>query len=323
MTTCELEALSISVVLERLRLPFQERSSYFSLCCPYHGEKNPSAVIRKEHQNFRCYACGKKRSLAGLYSDLTGERIELGKPSLLNESLLKTNPQQDEGPFFLEVEGSFTPIDRNPIAQWYCQQRGITSEYISAFQLTTVDSFMRIKGSFADPTDPGTPFRQRLITPIYHGDELLSYEGRDYTREAKPKVLYPKGAPPNTIFDFANLDQDSPLVLVEGLVDHAVLWSYGMNVSCYFGASLSVRQLELIDSFKRIVLFIDDDVAGERVIDTVDSFFNGELRVAVLPGKDPKEATENEAWSCVEHARDLGDYMSERYEFFQSRPILF
>lgn len=53
-----LPAISDVMSLLHLEQPKPNRTGYAQVCCPIHGEDNPSLSIHMERGNWKCFACG-------------------------------------------------------------------------------------------------------------------------------------------------------------------------------------------------------------------------------------------------------------------------
>lgn len=314
MTYEDLEDKSVEDVLDMAGLAYQAHGSYVSLCCPYHDDSNPSATIYYDTRVLKCWSCKKTRSLAGLFRDQTGQRLSHAQPSLF----MKRKENRPKSPISSEIEiknGHFVELWQDRDALNYIIDRKLPEEFFTDFGVMSCPEPVEVNG---------TVWRKRLVIPIVENGVVVSYEGRDYTRHARAKTLYPKGIPMQTIFNIDSLDSSQPFIAVEGLLDYSVLWGHGfLNSTCFFGASVTEQQFKLFNRHERGVLFIDDDEAGEEVIDLFDEFYHGELRIAYLEGKDPKQGTYTEIKNAIDTSRSLGEYLLHRSELFKSLPSLF
>lgn len=124
-------------------------------------------------------------------------------------------------------------------------------------------------------------------------------EGRRIVENNEPKVLYPCGTTTSTLFDIDNLDRHKTLFALEGLMDLAVLRSCPLfkNSTSIFGASLTRRQLHLLEEFDNIIYIQDLDAAGNKTVETL--LQNSKLRDKVQVLKPPH----NDMYFC----KDVGD----------------
>lgn len=108
----------------------------------------------------------------------------------------------------------------------------------------------------------------RIIAPIYFQNELVSYQGRDYTGKQIPylacsrdkEVVFHK----HILYGFDKAIWNTCIV-VEGLFD---VWRLGPGALCTFGAKYTPSQLLLIaQNFKKAFLLFDNDPAGWKASD--------------------------------------------------------
>jgi len=235
--------------------------------CPFHEDKTPSLFINPSMGVYHCFSCGKQGSVEGLFRDLTGQ--SLSKILNLNyddfsSATWKTFKVPEEQfdtlgkRIAIELAGDVAPIRSSPTAVSYLRRRGIPYTVADAMKMR-VATKARING---------TLFEQRLLIPIYEQQQLISLEGRDLLGTQKPKVLYPKASTVNTLYDLDKLQKHEPLYIVEGLMDLAVLRSAPefANSTTVFGASITKRQLYLLDTFDEVILIPDNDEPGLNVI---------------------------------------------------------
>ena len=313
MTYEDLEDLSVESVLDMTSLDYQSHSNYVSLRCPYHDDNDPSGTIYHDTRVFKCWGCKKTRSLAGLYKDQTGQQLTHAHPSLFMRKKNRAPKLQVSSE--IEIKGHFTELWEDPAALDYIASRNLPEEFFLDFNVLSCPEPVEVNG---------TIWNRRLIIPIVENGRVVSYEGRDYTRRARAKTLYPKNVPMQTLFNIDNLDRSRPLIPVEGLLDYSVLYGYGYtNATCFFGASITDQQFKLLNTFPAVILFIDDDEPGEEVMDLFEEFYEGDLKIAYLLGKDPKQGTYTEIDQALKNAKTPGEYLISRSELFTVAPSLF
>ncbi len=303
MTFEEFDETPVDQILTMMGVRSKELDSRFGdILCPYHADKKPSASVYKESRMFTCFACGETRHISRVYRDVTGEELTHGKPSLFVARRVRPLPPPSPE---IEVLGDLTSVYDNPEAMAYVEKRKIPKSFLEDFSVQA-STWLRVNGTFMG---------QRIIVPIVEGGRVVSYEGRTYSG-ATPKVLYPKGAP-QTLFNFDALDRTRPVVAVEGLLDFAVLWGYGYrNLTTIMGASISNHQQNLLNQIPEVVLIMDPDAAGEKVIETFEKFYSGKLRVCQLDGKDPKEGSYLEVENAVKGAVDPSIWYMRKFDLF-------
>jgi len=312
MTFEDFDQTPVDQILIMMGIHSRELNSRFAdILCPYHADTKPSATVYRESKMFTCFACGETRHISRFYQDVTGEELFHGKPSLfIKHRVRPTPPPAPE----IQILGALDSVYDSPEAMAYIEKRKIPKSFLDDFSVQT-STWLRVNDTFMG---------QRLIIPIVEGGRVVSYEGRTYVTGATPKVLYPKGAP-QTLFNFDNLDRSRPVIAVEGLLDFAVLWGYGYrNLTTIMGASISSHQQSLLNQIPEIILIMDPDAAGEKVIETFEKFYPGKLRVCQLEGKDPKEGTYMEIEKAVKGAVEPSGWYMKKFDLFPKQtPSLF
>jgi DNA primase len=298
----------------------RDNGDRYSVYCPFHNDSNPSASIYKENDFFVCHAgCGSMH-IKKLFYELTGRSAnkELGINS--GSYLFKQKERIEKSNKFksfniedinVNVNGVFSSINDNLIAQNYCRKRFITDEFINHFNLQ-YSRFTRINY---------TIFEDRLVYPIYHNGKLVSIEGRALDPENNPpKTLYPKKASVNTLFNIDNLDRKKPLIIVEGVMDIPKIWLFiNKNVTTTFGINISNNQLSLIKEFDEIILFPDGDKGGERFVNILDSKLEREFWVAHLKNADPGDShiTPNDCYEAIENKIKSTEFILNQTRLFE------
>lgn len=297
---------NISIILPQIGMEATEKGAYYQALCPNPshpgGDHRPSWTIRKDNGVFRCWSCGYTGNIYTLIKQMTGQNPYFftglstnSKPSFGYRSIKKViRTQPTKKPRYLQIKGEFYDPYTNSEVAAYLQDRGISKEYVNTFRVTyTPSAWIN-----------GTRFVNRLCTPIILNHSVVNLEGRDYTRQQEPKVLYPRNSNRDTLFNLDNLDWSLPLYVVEGLMDHAKVWMYlSRNSTCTFGASLTKHQIELLHSFDRVIVIPDNDEAGFNVIKQIDAQWV-DKQIYLLPlsdrFKDPGECNSNGDFSLTE-----------------------
>jgi DNA primase len=100
-------------------------------------------------------------------------------------------------------------------------------------------------------------------------------------------VIFPKGSSTSTLFQWEDLKRDH-VYIVEGLMDMISLRTCEAtsNSTAYFGASVTHRQVYLLDKFEAITIIPDNDVAGLMTLKRLrDTPLVKKTRVAFPPSK--------------------------------------
>lgn len=268
----------------RLNLRSQWRESQWGgntpFHCPFHTDKTPSMYIHMEKGVYHCFSCGKSGTIASLYYEITGSSLykdlELPTDEFSRFTNLLANTQFEEEDYStlgrsiqVEMQGKVIPIRESREAIQYLRKRGISFDVADTMQMAYMPA-----GAIN-----GTLFNTRLLIPVYEDGTLISVEGRDVSGSQETKVLYPKDTTVNSLYDMDKLDPGKPLYVVEGLMDLAVLRTdpYFANSTAIFGATVTRRQLWLLNQYEHLILIPDNDKAGamttRKLIENLDRDF--------------------------------------------------
>lgn len=300
-----------------LGLDMKEKTGYYLGKCPFHQEENPSFSIKKEGF-YKCFSCGQTGSLLTLIYKLTGKSAYkfLNIQDIPSFQFQNFNKRDIEYPTEksvkdIKVIGSLKNIDESTYVQTYLKDRRVTDQFIKDFSIRYTEYCVVNK----------TEFKKRIMIPIYKNNQLTGYEGRDYTKTQKPKVLYNAGASISSLFNIDNLDRKNTLIVCEGTMDIPQIYSFiTKNVTHTFGAALSYKQKQQLNEFKDIIYFMDNDLAGEKVLIELDKFYNYEFRIAKPPieGQDPGDLTLEEIKFCLNNYTSSIEYFLDKSKLFDN-----
>jgi hypothetical protein len=251
---------------------------------------------------------------------------------------LKHEPWNDHGDFSIKVyhrefesltdkqretyeiiEGRITSVYDNAKALEYCRGRNIDNKFMQFFEFQATD-LCKFKPRLDRDKKPlrSALWKDRLLIPINLEGKPYSLEGRDYTRQQFPKCLYPKGCKTDICFNQDNLNKDDLLIVCEGLMDIHKIWTgITKNVTCTFGVSLTEGQKKFLESASNLVLYVDDDPAGHNSVNIFEKFMQRDFKVAVTRGKDPGEATLQEAEYAIKNSILWVDWMLNEIDVFE------
>lgn len=240
--------------------------------CPFHKDDNPSFGINFSNGTYNCFSCGRKGNVEGLYYEMTGTGLysHLGiKTKNDNFSAFSRKPQviinhitdkTARRRVYLNYDSTkLIPALNSPDCVEYLNKRGIPLEMAKTY------GFLYSEDTYIN----NTRFKHRICIPVYEKGSLSTIEGRRLSNDDfGPKVLYPKNTTVNTLYDIDNLDRESTLYGVEGLMDLFVLRSCDefKNSTSIFGANVTDRQIELLKEFKEVVYIYDLDDAGRNTV---------------------------------------------------------
>jgi DNA primase len=305
---------------------FTDKGDYYSIFCPFHSNtKTPSAALYKDRWLFKCFGCNTVYSFSKLYEILKGkpwnEHGEFSLKVYHREFESLTDKQKET---YEIIEGRVTSVYDNSKALEYCRSRNIDDKFMQFFEFKATD-LCKFKSPFGQDGKPvrSTLWKDRLLIPIDFNKKPYSLEGRDYTRQQSIKCLYPRGCKTNICFNQDNLDKDNLLIVCEGLMDIYKIWAnVTKNVTCTFGVALTEEQKKFLQSASDLVLYIDDDPAGHNSVNIFEKFMQRDFKVAVTKGKDPGEATVQEAEYAIKNSISWVDWMLNEINVFEKPSII-
>jgi DNA primase len=277
----------------------------FKALCPFHGEKTPSFMVSPEKQIYHCFGCGKGGNVYSFLMEYEGvgfvEAVkELAGPLNVDVERYLTGGEDRSrfDPYYRAMEFAQhhfrNGLEQSDEASQYLERRGFGGELIEKYRigfagpsweslykaameadikketLLEMGLIMRSRGT----TGYRDYFRNRIIFPIYNlPGRVVGFAGR-VLDSSEPKYLnsmenpiYHKGK----ILYGLNLTKDDirksrTAVIVEGYVDHLMLWNGGItNICAVCGTSLTEDQARLLARYaKRIYIINDGDKAGVR-----------------------------------------------------------
>ena len=262
--------------------------------CPLHPDHAPSFLVDPVKNLFYCYGCGRGGDLirfVELFHDVRfGEALAMLRRFHAGGSLLRDVKR------FYQVQ-----LHCHPEAADYLQQRGIHQPQV----------IEELEIGYA----PGRCLRHWLLTLGYSLGELqqaglvnaagldtfshrivFPLEANLYGRsigDAAPHRFLPgaKGG----LYRWEQVKHYPEIILVEGLMDLAVLWQAGFsNVTCAAGSHLNALQFrQLCDAARTVYIAFDSDVNGSgqqaalRLSQRLAEQAVAALRVTLPDGRDP------------------------------------
>ena len=230
--------------------------------CPLHSDHKPSFLVDTNKDLFYCYGCGRGGDVIRF--------VELHRQVKFPQALALLQQWRGWAPL-LHQAGSFyrMQLNRHAEAAAYLQQRGVRSpELIEHMRIGYAPGGSCLRAWLMQSAYPLSALRQAgLVTSIgydaYVHRIVFPLEGNLYGRSisasAPPhRFLFgPKGG----LYAWEQVRRYPEVILVEGLLDYAVLWQAGFhNVTCSMGNHLNARQFQqLCDGTRTVYLAFDSD----------------------------------------------------------------
>lgn len=271
--------------------------------CPLHQESRPSFYVNTRKNVFYCHGCGRGGDLIRF--------VELSRRVSFRQSLAcldpQTNPKADSA-VVLEQAAAFyqQQLDNYPEALLYLSRRGLHNRNLieelrigyapggrlrrhltaQGYSFDLLRRLGLLNGQGADG------FYQRIVFPLNQGEHIVNLYGRSIGSAFAHRFLPgSKGG----LYAWDKVRHCSEVILVEGLLDYAVLRQAGLNnVTCSLGTHLNTDQfLQLCDGSRIVYLTFDVDAnqsgqqAAEQLAHRLGEQGICARRVLLPQGHDP------------------------------------
>ncbi|MEW6517871.1 MAG: DNA primase [Thermodesulfobacteriota bacterium] len=320
----------IEVIGEHVQL--QKAGVRYKGLCPFHSEKTPSFTVNRERQFYHCFGCNESGDVLSFmmkYHNLTfpeavaklAERygIEIEESRLSPEELRKT--REREGLYAVNRVAAtifHQYLLENPAAakaRQYVEQRGMSPEMISRFQLGYApdrwDFLARALAAAGEAEQVAVAagllvqkesggvydrFRDRIIFPIFSLTGQVAGFGGRILGDGQPKYL---NSPESVVFNksqtlfglFQNksaIREAGRCLVVEGNFDLLSLVAHGVHyVAAPLGTALTAQHVKILKRYaeEAIVVFDGDQAGLKAAMRAVPLFLTEQLeaKVVVLP----------------------------------------
>jgi DNA primase len=303
--------------------PSADRQEWVGLC-PLHRETRPSFYVNSRKNLFYCHGCGRGGDLIRF--------VEMSEHLSFRQSLAflcqQFQPAADGGVLEQTAAWHRRQLHGHPEAIEYLVRRGLKDRALieelgvgyaaggNLRQHLMVHGYgfhtLRQEG-LIDARGRDT-FWQRVTFACRQQSRIVNFYGRS-VGAAFPHRLLPR--PKGDLFAWESVRQSATVILVEGLLDLAVLWQAGFrNTTCAIGTHLTPEQWkQLADQPGREVYIAfdqDQNRAGQQAAQRLAAHLHRAGRrayVLALPdGHDPNSyfvagASAADFTACLERAR--------------------
>ena len=256
-----------------------------SASCPFHTDKTPSLIWNDKDKAFKCFSCSRRISILDMYIETEGSYSKAVK-KLCNETGISIDTksiERNKDDYFVNYK--YPKPEQNKtrdIVDQYCAKRGISKR--------TLD-YMGVK------QDP-------------HGNVAFEFHDLDGTLVCKKYRLSktPKNGMPKmwwdkdsdkcpVLYNIDKIDITKPLIITEGNYDTLSVFESGYtNVVSIPGGAEDSNWIdfnyEFLENVENIILWFDNDKAGQDGLKKVVSRL-GEYRCKIVkPSKEDEDAVE-------------------------------
>jgi DNA primase len=262
-----------------------------TIFCPFHKNlHSPAFYINVKTGLWQCFnpSCGKKGNFRQLYKQITGKPFT--KDIKLDHLALKNAIDRDLN----YEEGEKEQLNISDVEIDYSNEDEINNLFTFIERGLLVETLEYFEIGYSTK-------KERIVIPVRDAQyKLVGFIGRAISTEQEPRYLYNKGFKrADVLFNIQNAKQYDSCIVVEGSVDAMFIHQSGFpNVVATLGSKVSEYQYKLLRRyFDKIIIFSDNDEAGEQMKhDILDACSGKELYTVTLPEdrKDAGDMTETE-----------------------------
>lgn len=320
----------LRTLLEDLGLEKIKKSGdNFQFCCPFHGERHPSAGIHIEKLIGKCFTCGETFTLPKLVAHVLD--IPIYKAINYIEEYFNVKFQQLYVDFDIEQKELFTrftlphyyiaPFKSGKVFHKYMLDRGFTKDTLRNFLVGWDDEKLRVTiPLFYEDETLGGVIGRAVLNDKIDGKRNPEYE---VVYGNSPKYyIYEKAPVGEMLFPLNKVEViDGTVILIEGTLDAMWLYQHGYtNTLCTFSNKMFNKSKKLYNQLyylnklgvKSVILFKDNDEAGKVGQEHDYKLLRDNFKVYkvdyVSNKKDPQSCTKDEL-----------DYMLSNISYYNTK----
>lgn len=255
----------------------------YMICCPYHGERNPSFGISFKGNRkgmFNCFSCSESGTFFHLISFLDGITLKRTVKKFISGEMTSKVLKNIQSKFLEGIKTKTTKnkirILKKSILKKYKIPYGDYLEYLLKVRRFSKDDISKWKILCCDEGK----WKRRVIFPVPdRKGRLIGITARKIDEVDK---IYKVRKVKNTdvkkvLYGIRFIKKGSPLVIVEGECDAIYLHRFGIPAVCISGNSISETQIKKIIKFTdKAVLSFDGDL----------KYKNAKMKASVRKEKD-------------------------------------
>jgi len=267
--------------------------------CPFHKNSNSAAMyINIKTGLWQCFnpSCAKKGNFRQLYYGITGKSF--GKSYSIDPYNLDKELNKYKNEYVvdnsLNIDSIAIDYDKDAYLLDTLIERGLSLDTLKYFEV----GYSKEKN--------------RVVIPVRSASyELVGFIGRATLDSQQPRYLYNKGfGRADYLFNLQNAKAHGDVIIVEGSIDAMFVHQAGFNnVVASLGAAIPKSQIILLKKyFDKIIIFSDNDMAGEAMRDgIIEQCLGKNISVAeVSKGlKDPGEMNTEQIQNAIKFAKHI------------------
>jgi len=267
--------------------------------CPFHKNSNSAAMyINIKTGLWQCFNPwgAKKGNFRQLYYEITGKSF--GKNYSIDPYNLDKELNQYKNEYVIDnslnIDSIAIDYDKDAYLLDTLIERGLSLDTLKYFEV----GYSKEKN--------------RVVIPVRSASyELVGFIGRATLDSQQPRYLYNKGfRRADYLFNLQNAKVHGDVIIVEGSIDAMFVHQAGFNnVVASLGAAIPKSQIILLKKyFDKIIIFSDNDMAGEAMRDgIIEQCLGKNISVAeVSKGlKDPGEMNTEQIQNAIKFAKHI------------------
>ncbi|WP_424408267.1 DNA primase [Pasteurella sp. PK-2025] len=353
------------VELINSRVKLKKAGRDYQACCPFHHEKTPSFTVSQKKQFYHCFGCGAHGNAISFLMEY--DKLEFIEAIEELAGMLGLEIPRENTPHFHGKQINFQTkrnlyelmqdiaqfyqqqLNQHIPAQSYLQQRGLSADVISRFQIGFAPNrFDTVLQRFGQQTDDQEKlfdlgmlsrneqgkiydrFRHRIMFPIRdRRGRTIAFGGRVLGDE-KPKYLnspesatYHKGNELYGLYEALQANESPEMLLVvEGYMDVVALAQFGVDYAvASLGTATTAEQIQLLfRCTEQAICCYDGDRAGREAAwrafeNALPLLEDGrQLKFIFLPdGEDPDSFIRQHGKAgfedYIQHAHSLSEFL--------------
>lgn len=242
------------------------KPGWINIPCPFCTGNPGNHLGYSINKNFfKCWRCGHKK-VPKVLQKILG--VSYPESLRIIKEYKGTTKQQSAKINVKKVKFKFpddtTSLIKNIVAVDYLKSRGFSK--IDIFWLQKkFDLLATSNDSCLDDLD----LSYRIVAPIIHDAEIVSFQTRDYTGTSKLKYItcpakFEIKEHKTVLYNAPNPKKFPVVVLCEGIFDVWKVSLAGFPSTCFFGVEFKQEQFNLLKNYRKIIIFLDPDQAGKR-----------------------------------------------------------
>lgn len=238
-----------------------------TICCPFHGDRNPSCYVNMMTGLFHCKSCPahgdflilwqqltqqfdgiqsvmQLRNVPGIFADLSASIQQYSQQEC--DEVTESEKREQAARRAYWIYSQMEEVNWHTVEDHYLLRRGFTPETLNHFQV-------RLNPNYGDHS---------IVIPLYHQYRFQGFVARRDVDGVRDKYRNSKGFSRKGVI-VGDLEVGT-VILTEGFTDRMMLRQWGVNnVASLMGNMITDIQLQLLRRYaKKVISCMHNDQAG-------------------------------------------------------------